>query len=245
MSLGGDGNPGTGAGLPLWSSRRTLQATLQGANSHLDKQPAHYEKANPPKGGDAKLQGLRLKHSATTASCRNRNLPSSLFGPWTCCSSDVHGLFIWQANGVNGVSRVAIQARLLRDRSIVRAPILATLVVGTVAIGACAGSPTLAPQLQPTVAEFQSTPSASDPDPEDEATVTLTGWLSIVWNDEPHFFLTQDDGQTVEVLLDERLTQSFGGPLALDRSRVVVLAMVNPEFLNVFQALSIEIEAGG
>jgi hypothetical protein len=134
---------------------------------------------------------------------------------------------------------------LLRDRPIVRAPILATLVVGTVAFGGCGGGPSPTPQLQPTAAEIQSTPSASDPDPEDEATVTLTGWLSIVWNDEPHFFLTQDDGQTVEVLLDERLTQSFGGPLALDRSRVVVLAMVNPEFPNVFQALSIEIEAGG
>jgi len=40
--------------------------------------------AKPPKGGDAKLQGLRLSHSAMTASCRNGNIPS-LLGPWTCC----------------------------------------------------------------------------------------------------------------------------------------------------------------
>jgi hypothetical protein len=133
---------------------------------------------------------------------------------------------------------------LLRDRSIARAPILATLVVGTVAFGGC-GGPIPALQLQPTAAEIQSTSSAPDPDPEDEATVTLTGWLSIVWNDEPHYFLTQDDGRTVEVLLDEQLTQPLGGPLALDRSRVVVVAVVKPEFSDVFQALSIEIEAGG
>ena len=140
---------------------------------------------------------------------------------------------------------MAIQARLLRDRPIARAPILATLVVGAVAFGACVAVPAIDPQLQPTAAETRSTPSAPDPDPEDEATVTLTGWLSIVWNDEPHFFLTQDDGQTVEVLLDEQLTQPLGGPLALDRSRVVVLAVVYPESPDVFQALSIEIEAGG
>ena len=85
---------------------------------------------------------------------------------------------------------------------------------------------------------------ADSPTPSSQ-TLTLKGWLSIVWNDEPHFFLTQDDGQTVEVLLDEQLTQPLGGPLALDRSRVVVLAVVDPEFPDVFQALSIEIEAGG
>ena len=128
---------------------------------------------------------------------------------------------------------------------------MAALVVGTAATCACVGVPATDPQLQPTAAELP--PAALTSSPNDVAdspnpssgTLTLQGWLSIVWNDEPHFFLTQDDGQTVEVLLDERLTQSFGGPLALDRSRVVVLAMVNPEFPNVFQALSIEIEAGG
>jgi hypothetical protein len=105
--------------------------------------------------------------------------------------------------------------------------------------------------LQP--ASTKLPPTALTPEPSEEAdspttsseTLTLQGWLSIVWNDEPHFFLTQDDGQTVEVLLDEQLTRPMGGPLALDRSRVVVVAVVKPEFPDVFQALSIEIEAGG
>jgi hypothetical protein len=89
------------------------------------------------------------------------------------------------------------------------------------------------------------TPLDSEPDPEDEAAVTLTGWLSIVWNDQPHFFLTQDNGQTVEVLIDEQLMTPLGGPLTLDRSRVIVQAVVSPDAPGVLQAISIEMEAGG
>jgi hypothetical protein len=73
----------------------------------------------------------------------------------------------------------------------------------------------------------------------------LQGWLSIVWNDEPHFFLTDDTGQTVEVLIDEELMAPLGGPLALDRSRVIVLAVVSPDAAGVLQVLSIEMGAGG
>ena len=87
--------------------------------------------------------------------------------------------------------------------------------------------------------------SQPPPAPNSESTVTLRGWLSIVWNDEPHFFLASDDGMTVEVLLDERLTAPFGGPLALDRSRVVVLAVVTQASPTIFEALSIEREAEG
>jgi hypothetical protein len=107
------------------------------------------------------------------------------------------------------------QARLLRDRSIARAPILATLVVGAAAICACASGPAADPQLQ--LASTEPPPTALTTEPSEEAdssttsseTLTLHGWLSIVWNDEPHFFLTRDDGQTVEVLLDEQLTQPW------------------------------------
>jgi hypothetical protein len=76
-------------------------------------------------------------------------------------------------------------------------------------------------------------------------TLTLQGWLSIVWNDEPHYFLTLDDGQTVEVHIDEQLMAPLGGPLALDRTRVTVLAVVAPGSPDVFEALSVGIEAGG
>ena len=124
------------------------------------------------------------------------------------------------------------------------------LLMGTAVVCACASGPASDRQLQPTAAlplpTALTSPNekADAPTPSSE-TFTLQGWLSIVWNDEPHFFLTLDDGQTVEVLLNEQLTQPLGGPLALDRTRVVVMTVVNPEFPDVFQALSIAIEAGG
>ena len=73
----------------------------------------------------------------------------------------------------------------------------------------------------------------------------LVGWIRFVWNDHPHFFLTDDGGQTVEILLDEQLTTPLGGPLALDRARVIVLAVVSSESPDALEALSIELDAGG
>ena len=116
---------------------------------------------------------------------------------------------------------------------------------------ACVAGPEANPQLQTAPADRQPTAQTSEPNAEADAatpspeTRTLQGWLSIVWNDEPHFFLTLDDGQTVEVLLDDQLIQPLGGPLALDRTRVIVLAVVAPDSPDVFEALSIELEAGG
>jgi len=89
------------------------------------------------------------------------------------------------------------------------------------------------------------TPTHPLPGPASESTVTLRGWLSIVWNDQPHFFLSSDDGMTVEVLLNEQLTAPFGGPLALDRSRVVVQAVVIQASPTIFEALSIVRETEG
>ena len=64
---------------------------------------------------------------------------------------------------------------------------------------------------------------------------------SIVWNEEPHYVLATDDDQTVAVLLGEQQIQSLGGPLAPDRSRVIVLAVVSLESPEVLQAILIEL----
>jgi hypothetical protein len=130
-------------------------------------------------------------------------------------------------------------------------PRAVALVLVIAALPACVAGPDTNPQQQSAPSDLQPTAQTSELNAEADAptpspeTLTLQGWLSIVWNDEPHFFLTQDDGQTVEVLLDEQLTQPLGGPLALDRTRVIVLAVAAPEAPDVFEALSIEIEAGG
>ena len=117
------------------------------------------------------------------------------------------------------------------QRRLVQAPTTMTLVVGAAALWGCA-----APSVSvPTQSPFPTQASIESP-------VTLRGWLSIVWNDEPHFFLTQDNGQAVEVLFDPALFQPLGGPLALDRTRVVIQAKLLPDSSDLYQAVSLELE---
>lgn len=74
--------------------------------------------------------------------------------------------------------------------------------------------------------------------------VTITGWFTTVWNGEPHYSITDDQGQTTRILLDVELAKPFGGPLELDRKRVTVTG----EFVNdpqgALRILSINIEGG-
>jgi hypothetical protein len=77
------------------------------------------------------------------------------------------------------------------------------------------------------------------PPPEDsQITVpdrtTVSGWFSIIWNDEAHYFITDDAGNTIEVLLEEDLMKPLGGPLALDRTRVTIegVIMNDPPILH-------------
>lgn len=53
-------------------------------------------------------------------------------------------------------------------------------------------------------------------------TVSLRGWLSLVWGGEVRYFLTDEAGKTTELLMDEELMRAHGGPLKLDRTRVAV-----------------------
>lgn len=90
------------------------------------------------------------------------------------------------------------------------------------------------PSLDPSPVEAAS-PSA----PETGETLTIRGWFTIVWNDQAHYFITDDDGNTREVLLDDRLTRPLGGPLALDRKRVVITAVILSDRPDVLRALSV------
>ncbi len=124
-------------------------------------------------------------------------------------------------------------------------PSWATLALGGLLLSGCASQPPSPPQ--PSAVPTEPSPAATD-----VATVTpgastspnqprrLEGWLSIVWNDEPHFLLALDDGQAVQLRMDEELTAPLGGPLALDRTRVSVLAVA--EGPHVYKVLSIDAE---
>lgn len=76
-----------------------------------------------------------------------------------------------------------------------------------------------------------------------EETLTVSGWFTIIWNDEAHYFITDDESHTVEVLIDEQLTKPHGGPLALDRTRVTIVGVILSDVPTIIQAQSIAREA--
>jgi len=68
-------------------------------------------------------------------------------------------------------------------------------------------------------------------EPRGETPITLIGWFTVIWGDgmpgsrhnpEPWYRLITDDGQAVELSIDEELIRSAGGVLSLDRQRVHV-----------------------
>jgi hypothetical protein len=91
----------------------------------------------------------------------------------------------------------------------------------------------------PARASEQEINISDQPDP--DAVTTLRGWFTIVWSDEAHFFVTDDEGRMWELSIDEAELVPLGGPLAIDRKRVEVQGTVLMEALSVFRVLSIEV----
>jgi hypothetical protein len=71
------------------------------------------------------------------------------------------------------------------------------------------------------------------------ALVTVTGWLTTVWGVAPRYWITDEHGQAMEVLLSEELARPFGGPQALDRQRLTIVGEVVHYDPVLIQALSI------
>jgi hypothetical protein len=85
-----------------------------------------------------------------------------------------------------------------------------------------------------------ATQAASPPGKAQE--VSLSEWFTVIWNDEPHYFPTDDQGRWTELLLDGEMTKPFVGPLALNHKRVRVVGnRVNAPF-GGGRVLSIEFE---
>jgi len=72
-----------------------------------------------------------------------------------------------------------------------------------------------------------------------DETLTIRGWFTIVWNDQAHYFITDDEGNTRELLLEDSLVSALGGPLALDRKRVVITAEVLSDRPDILRAQSV------
>lgn len=72
--------------------------------------------------------------------------------------------------------------------------------------------------------------------------VSLSGWFHVIWNGGAHYLLTDDNGRSTRLLLDEALTKSFGGPLALNRRRVKVTGEPVEGRPDTIRVLSIQLE---
>lgn len=90
------------------------------------------------------------------------------------------------------------------------------------------------PALEPSPGQAVSTSV-----PEMDETLTIRGWFTIVWNDQAHYFITDDEGNTRELLLEDSLVSALGGPLALDRKRVVITAEVLSDRPDILRAQSV------
>ena len=99
-------------------------------------------------------------------------------------------------------------AGLLAACLALRAPIEASELTTLVRSGAARAAATASGAIAPPIAEEQ---------------VCITGWFTTVWNGRPRYWITDDQGQRTEIVLDEELARPLGGPLAFDRRRVTVV----------------------
>lgn len=71
--------------------------------------------------------------------------------------------------------------------------------------------------------------------------VALTGWFTTIWNDEPLYSITDDQGQIIQLLLEDEIAKPFGGPLELDRRRITIVGEVVSDSPRVVRVLSVEL----
>ena len=91
--------------------------------------------------------------------------------------------------------------------------------------------PALSPEGQPTAASFETQPSKQ---------VTITGWFTTIWNDEPRYSITDDQGQTTQLLLYDETAKPLGGPLELDRKRVTIVGEIISDSPRIVRVLSVQ-----
>ncbi len=74
--------------------------------------------------------------------------------------------------------------------------------------------------------------------------VTITGLFTTIWNGGPHYSITDDQGQTTQLLLDDETAKPLGGPLELDRKRVTVQGVMVDDPPGALQVLSVSMGGG-
>ena len=93
----------------------------------------------------------------------------------------------------------------------------------------------------PANAPVENTPAPTlEPAAAPGGQVEITGIFTTVWNGEAHYFITDEQGQTTQLLLEEAVARPLGGPLALDRKRVTILGEVVSESPRIVRVTSVQ-----
>jgi len=79
--------------------------------------------------------------------------------------------------------------------------------------------------------------------PVGDDTVQITGWLSLVRNGVTRYFVADDTGQSWEMLIDDELIRSLGGPLAVDRQLVTITGEAPGGPSDMIRVITIQLAA--
>jgi hypothetical protein len=71
--------------------------------------------------------------------------------------------------------------------------------------------------------------------------VTITGWFTTIWNEKPHYYMTDEQGRRYQLIFPKDVTQPFGGPLALDRKELKIVGEKMDKPSGTIRVLSIQI----
>ncbi len=77
-----------------------------------------------------------------------------------------------------------------------------------------------------------------------ESLITITGWFTIVWNDEPHYSITDDHGINTQLQMDDEIAKPLGGPLELDRKKITIVGKVIRDSPRTIRVLSVQFANG-
>ncbi len=69
--------------------------------------------------------------------------------------------------------------------------------------------------------------------------------ITIIWNGEPRYYLTTDEGETFHLQIDEETARAVGGPVRLNRQEAIVIAEVVEGAADVLRVREIRLKEEG
>jgi len=73
----------------------------------------------------------------------------------------------------------------------------------------------------------------------------VVGVITIIWNGEPRYYLTTDEGETYHLQIDEETARAAGGPVSLNRQAAIVIGEVVEGVADVVRVPGIRLKEEG